>query len=177
MTKSILVLTGSARPNSAGDKLLPIIEAAAQVHAGVSVDVARVADLNLPFYNAPTPPSMEGHVITDENAKAWSERVSKADAVIWLMPEYNHAMTAIQKNAIDWLFQEWQNKPLGIIAYGFYSGKYALEVAKNVMDVVSPDLRKTVGLGLMNDLEGDGTPKDEAAVAESIKEVIDAVIA
>lgn len=177
MSKSILVLTGSARPNSAGDKLLPLIEAAAQEQADISIEVANVVELNLPFYNAPTPPSMEGHEITNENAKAWSERVKSADAVIWLMPEYNHAMTAIQKNAIDWLFQEWQNKPLGIVAYGFYGGKYALEVAKNVMDVVNPDLRKTVGFGLMKDLEGDGTPKDEAAVTAAIKEVIDAVVA
>lgn len=177
MTKRLLVLTGSARPSSASDKLLPLIASAVQAQPELQLDIARVDELNLPFYNAPTPPSAEEYEITDSAVRAWSERVTGADAVIWLMPEYNHAMTAIQKNALDWLYSEWHNKPLGIVAYGFYGGKHALENAKQVMDVIKPDLRKTVGLALMQELESDGTPKDEAAVTASIADVIQAVAA
>lgn len=175
MGKNVLVLTGSARPNSAGKQLLPLIEKAITEN-DASVDVANVAELGLPFYDAPTAPAADGFVPEHDSVKAWGERVEKADAVIWLMPEYNHAMTAIQKNAVDWLYKEWQNKPLGIVAYGFYGGKYALEVAKNVMDVVSPDLRNTVGFALTKDLEADGTPKDEVVVYEAIAETVAATL-
>lgn len=176
MSKKLLVLTGSARPNTVGDALLPYFEKAASEHGDVMVEVAKVADLNLPFYNAPTPPSAEGYEATDENVNAWGKMVNSADAVIWLMPEYNHSITGIQKNAIDWLYKEWKDKPLGIVAYGFYEGKYVLESIQNVIDVVSPDVRHKTGLGLMKHLSPDGSVTEEAEVVEQIKKTVDAVL-
>lgn len=176
MSKKLLVLTGSARPNTVSDALLPYFEQAVAAHEGTTLEVVKVADLNLPFYNAPTPPSAEGYEATDANVKSWSEKVQAADAVMWLMPEYNHGITGIQKNAIDWLYAEWKDKPLGIVAYGFYEGKYVLESIQNVIDVVSPDLRHKVGLGLMKHLNPDGSAIEEDEVVSRINATVAAVL-
>lgn len=176
MSKKLLVLTGSARPNTVSDALLPYFEKAIAEHEGVELEVAKVGDLNLPFYNAPMPPSAEDYEATDTNVKAWAEKVSGADAVIWLMPEYNHSITGIQKNAIDWLYKEWKDKPLGIVAYGFYEGKYVLESIQNVIDVVSPDVRHKAGLGLMKHINPDGTIAEEEAVATAVADTVKAVV-
>lgn len=176
MSKKLLVLTGSARPNTVSDALLPYFEQAVAAHEGVEIEVVKVADLNLPFYNSPTPPSAEGYEPTDANVIKWGEKVKAADAVIWLMPEYNHSITGIQKNAIDWLYKEWKDKPLGIVAYGFYEGKYVLESIQNVIDVVSPNVLHKAGLGIMKHLNPDGSAIEEDVVTDRIAETVEAVV-
>ena len=119
---NIIILTGSARPNSAGKNIAKIVADEINSRSGASAEIVLVDELDLPFFNAPFSPSADEFEITDSNVKAWSDKVKSADAVIWLMPEYNNSISAIQKNAIDWLYQEWANKPLGVIAYGRYAG-------------------------------------------------------
>lgn len=176
MTKKLLVLTGSARPNTVSDALLPYFEQAVAAHNDVDIDIVKVGELELPFYNAPTPPSAEDYTPTNKNVQSWSERVDAADAVIWLMPEYNHGITGIQKNAIDWLYKEWQDKPLAIVAYGFYEGKHVLESIHNVIDVVQPNVRYEVGLAIMKHISPDGTVIEKDEVAARIKTAVDTVL-
>ncbi len=175
--KKVVVVTGSARPNSVGNALLPYIEEAITSHAHTEAEVVHVADLDLPFFNAAMPPSAEGYEPTDERVIAWAKQIEGADAVLWLMPEYNHLMTGIQKNAIDWLYKEWRDKPLGMIAYGFYEGKHTLDAAHHVIDVIKPDVRGETGLGIMKHIQPDGSLIDEALVKERIQSVVDAVVA
>ncbi len=37
-------------------------------------------------------------------------------------PEYNHGYPAPIKNALDYLFAEWQHKPVGLVSYGAVAG-------------------------------------------------------
>jgi NAD(P)H-dependent FMN reductase len=48
----------------------------------------------------------------------WSARIDRADAIVFLTPEYNHGYPATIKNAIDYLYQEWNDKPAGFVSYG-----------------------------------------------------------
>lgn len=177
MTKKLLVLTGSARPNSVGEALLPYFERAIKGHKATVLDVARVDQLGLPFYDALTSPSSESYRPEHRSVEGWAKRVQSADAVIWLMPEYNHSVTGIQKNAIDWLYKEWRDKPLGIIAYGFYAGKNALEAIQPIIGVIRPDLRAQQGLMITKDINPDGTAIDSSEVLSRVKLVVDAVLA
>ncbi|NCU30441.1 NADPH-dependent oxidoreductase [Candidatus Saccharibacteria bacterium] len=176
MTK-VLILTGSARPNSVSTQVAKLVETELQKREGVTPDVVEVAELNLPFYNATISPSAEDYVATDENVKAWSDMVTGADAVVWVMPEYNHSISAIQKNAIDWLYKEWTNKPLAIVAYGWYEGANVLESVKWPLKVLKSDVRATAGLGFMKQLEVDGKAKDQAAVDQILSTTVDALLA
>ena len=176
MTKKLLVLTGGARPNSVANNLLPIIERLVKNYADVSLDIAKAGELDLPFYDATTPPSAPGYEITNENVKAWSEQVASADAVIWLMPEYNHSITAVQKNAIDWLYQEWRDKPLGMIAYGFYEGKNVLMATDPIVGIIKPDVRAKTGLAISEHIDTEGMPLKEKLVEDRINSVIESLI-
>ena len=174
---NVVILTGSARPNSASTQVAKLVEAKLKKRDGVTAEIVEVADLNLPFYNAPTPPSAEGYQITDANVQAWSDKVTNASAVVWVMPEYNHSLSGIQKNAIDWLFTEWSDKPLAIVAYGWYAGANVLEAVKLPLKVVEPDVRATVGLGFTQQLNIDGTAGDQSAIDDALAPVIDELLA
>lgn len=174
---NILVLTGSARPNSASSKVAEQVSAAIARHDGAEGTIVEVATLQLPFFNAPTAPSADDYEITDPNVQAWSDMVQAADAVVWVLPEYNHSMSGIQKNAIDWLYSEWKDKPLMMVGYGWYEGAHTLAAAKHVCDVVKPAIRAEVGLGFMKQLNVDGSAKEQAEVDQALDAAVAKLLA
>lgn len=175
--KNVIVLTGSVRPNSASTQVAKLVEAELMKHENVSAKVVEVGELNLPFFNAPVSPSAEGYEATDENVKAWESMVEYADAVVWVMPEYNNSISAVQKNAIDWLYAEWKDKPLSVVGYGWYGGANVLKAIESPIRVLKPDVRSTVGLGFMKQIEVDGTLKDQAGVDELLVPAINDLLA
>lgn len=167
---SVLVLTGSARPTSAGKNLVPLLVRDLE-SKGATVTVADVAALGLPFYDDPLPPSAPEFAPTDERVIAWTKLVAEADGVVLLTPEYNHTMTPIQLNAIDWVGKEWEDKPIALVGYGWRSGASQAHAAAR--EALAVNLKATIGddqtnLFFMKDLNPDGTPIDEAAVLAKI---------
>ena len=68
-----------------------------------------------------------------QHTKDWSARVEAADAFVFVHPEYNYGITAPLKNALDYLSQEWNYKPLGLVSYGGVSaGTRAAQMIKQV---------------------------------------------
>ena len=173
---NVLVVLGSARKGRVADRVASYILQEAKTYNNLSLSVVDLAELELPFYNDEYSPSDPNYTATDPQVIAWGKRVSEADAVLFVTPEYNHTLSAIQKNAIDWLYAEWKDKPLGIVAYGFYEGKYVLESIQNVIGVVSPDVRNKVGLGLMKHLNPDGSAIEEDEVVSRINATVAAVL-
>ncbi len=174
--KSVLILTGSARPNSASTNVARLVEAEVAKRDDAKANVVEVASLNLPFYNEPTAPSAEDHKMHDENAIAWSKMVTEADAVVWAMPEYNHSISAIQKNAIDWLAKEWSEKPLMVVGYGWYEGANILEAVKLPFKTLKPDVRAEVGLGFAKQINPDGTVAEQSQVDDKLAPAVDALL-
>lgn len=174
---NVVILTGSARPNSASTQVAKIVEAELKKRKDITPEIIEVLDLNLPFYNSPLPPSAEGYEITDKNVQAWSEKIAHADAVVWVMPEYNHSISGIQKNAIDWLYKEWNDKPLAVVAYGWYAGANVLEAVKLPIKIVKADIRATVGFGFTKQLNIDGSVKEQAEVDKELAAAFDALLA
>ena len=99
---SVLVVTGSVRPNSVNEKVIPIVVAELEAQ-GATTTVADLKKLALPFYDAPVPPASPDFSPTHENVKAWTSQVAEADGVVFVTPEYNHTMSPLQLNAIDWI--------------------------------------------------------------------------
>lgn len=176
--KKILIVTGSVRKGSVNSKVVEAIRADLDGRQDVETTLADLGELNLPFYNAATSPSVEGFEIEDEHAKVWSEQVKSADAVIFAVPEYNHGLSALQKNAIDWLYSEWTDKTVAFVAYGFYAGKHSLAQLDEMGSVINwKALDQPVGLQLTQDIDMDGTLLKEDEVRASIKGLVDRVLA
>ena len=166
---NILVVTGSARPNSVNSKVVAAVQKNLQAREGVTVTIADLAMLNLPFMDAPMPPSRPGYTIADVAVKRWSDMVTAADGVVFVMPEYNHSMSAIQKNAVDWLYNEWGGKPIALVAYGFYAGRHVIAQFEEINTVIKARLdQKITGLQFGEDLEFDGLIVNEAATQEKL---------
>jgi NAD(P)H-dependent FMN reductase len=103
-----------------------------ETHGGFELDVAGLAEIELPFMDEPNHPRLRQY--THEHTKDWSRRVAAADAFVFVMPEYNHGFNAPLKNAIDYLVHEWSYKPVGLVSYGgIAGGTRAVQLLKPVL--------------------------------------------
>ena len=173
---TILAVIGSARPGRVADKVLDYIKADVETREGVELKVADLKEVDLPFFDNENAPVSPEYTITDPNALAWSEMVKSADSVVFITPEYNHTLSAIQKNALDTLGTEWVEKPVTAVAYGWSGGSLAVATLREVLSNLKADAKSDFAqLGFMKDLNPDGSLLDEANVTAQIKAAIDQI--
>jgi len=176
MSQTITILTGSMRPNSVGDALLPVIKRQLESREDVTVQVADVKELQMPFVDTPHIPMSEEFAPTHQGVKRWREMVEKSDGVILLAPEYNNQPSAVQKNAIDWLYAEWNNKPVAVVSYGWGGGVQAAELLdKLVVKVDAKPVVPQANLFFTKDIALDGEVIDHDNVQSQITSVVDAL--
>ncbi|NJC73883.1 NAD(P)H-dependent oxidoreductase [Planosporangium thailandense] len=131
MLKLQIIIT-STRPGRVGLPVGQWFAERAQSHGGFKVEVVDLAEINLPFLDEPNHPRLRQY--THQHTKDWSATIDSGDAYVFVMPEYNYGMNAPMKNAIDYLHQEWQHKPVGFVSYGGVSaGTRAVQMAKQVV--------------------------------------------
>lgn len=131
----LLIVIASTRPGRVGLPVGRWFQAQAVKHGGFEVEVADLAEIRLPFMDEPYHPRLRKY--THQHTKDWSARVEAADAVVFVMPEYNYGYTAPLKNAIDYLFQEWNYKPVGFVSYGgVAAGTRAQQLLKPVLSAL-----------------------------------------
>jgi len=121
----IAVIVGSIRPGSVGGKVAQWYINQAKDVEGIDLDIIDLNDENLPFLDEPMPPAMNQY--THEHTKKWSAKIAGYDGYVWVSAEYNHSIPAALKNAIDYLFHEWVNKPVTLVSYGSMGGVRAAE--------------------------------------------------
>lgn len=117
----VMLVLGSVRP---GRVALPIT---LWVHdllsdvPDITVDFVDLMEESLPFMNEPA--LGDDHWYTHAHSRAWSERVSSADAIIFVAPAYGDGFSPVVRNALDYLNQEWAGKNVGLVTYGKDSKK------------------------------------------------------
>ena len=117
---TLLIVIASSRPGRQGDAWGAWIAETARRHGAFRVRTVDLAELRLPFFDEPHHPRMRRY--TKDHTKVWSQMVDSADAFVFVTPEYNFSFNAVLKNALDYLFQEWNDKAAGILSYGGASG-------------------------------------------------------
>ncbi len=172
----ILVVIGSARKGRVADKVLGYIQEDIAKRDDVETVVADLAELNLPFFDNENAPASPDYTITNEQVAAWSELVKSSDSVLFITPEYNHTLSAIQKNALDSLGADWVNKPVSGVAYGWSGGSLAVLTLREVLENLKADTKHEIAqLGFMKDLNPDGTILDDTSVRAQIATAIDVI--
>jgi len=169
----LLVVIASTRPGRAGGAIGTWFVDIARAHSGFEVDVADLAELDLPFHNEPVHP-VRGEYQHD-HTKQWSAQVAAADAVVFVMPEYNFSFSAPLKNAFDYLHHEWKYKPAGFVSYGGVSGGLrAVQQFKQVVTTLSM-LPVPVQVALSNYAEHlhDGVFEPDAGAEGAAKTMLD----
>lgn len=130
------IIVASTRPGRVGLPVAKWFEGEARTHGGFDeVDLIDLAEVALPFMNEPNHPRFGRY--THEHTRDWSARIAGVDALVFVMPEYNHGYNAELKNAIDYLHNEWLYKPVGFVSYGgVAAGTRALQAIKPVVIAV-----------------------------------------
>ncbi|WKZ30989.1 MAG: NAD(P)H-dependent oxidoreductase [Candidatus Dojkabacteria bacterium] len=116
----IKIITGSVRPNRFNDQPSNWIYDIATKRKDAEYELVNLAEMNLPFLDEPKSPKAREY--TKDNTKAWSEKVEASDGFLFVTPEYNHSVSPALKNALDFLYYEWNHKPASFISYGAEAG-------------------------------------------------------
>lgn len=136
MTTRIAVITGSTRPGRRGallsDWAVTIAADNPAVAAGqVEVEHVDLAEVGLPLLDEAMPPIMGQYA--NPHTQRWAATVDSFDGFVFVVPEYNHSFPASLKNAIDFLYAEWNNKAAGFVGYGPAGGIRAVEQLRLVL--------------------------------------------
>jgi NAD(P)H-dependent FMN reductase len=114
------IILASTRPGRIGLPVASWFREQALAHGGFEVEWVDLAEWNLPFLDEPHHPRLRQY--EHEHTKRWSATVARADAFVFVTPEYNYGAPPSIVNAIDYLNKEWAYKPVGFVSYGGVSG-------------------------------------------------------
>lgn len=129
------VIVASTRPGRIGRAFGEWTAEVARDHGAFEVELVDLAEVGLPFLDEPNHPRLGRY--EHQHTKDWSATVSRADAFVWVTPEYNHSYNAVLKNAIDFLHDEWAHKAVGFVSYGgVAAGTRAVQHLKPVATVL-----------------------------------------
>jgi NAD(P)H-dependent FMN reductase len=167
------VIISSTRPGRVGDQVGTWFVQLARAHGGFDVHVIDLAELDLPLLNEPVP-AVEGEPYRHEHTRRWSEITDAADAFVIVTPEYNQGYPASIKNALDYLYAEWRDKPVGFVSYGMTSGGMrAVQQLKSVVSAVGlVPVIESVVVHLRETLDAHGKLVPSARMVAAAKETL-----
>lgn len=111
------IITGSTRDGRVNIQVADWVKSIADKRTDAEYELVDIKDYNLPPFNEPVPAIMSTDYQTRE-AKVWSDKINELDGFVFITAEYNKNITSALKDAIDYLYPEWNNKAAGIVGYG-----------------------------------------------------------
>ena len=103
-------------------------------------------DFPMPFFDQPATPAMPGRApYKNEVVQRWTAAVAQSDGFVFVTPEYNYGTSAVLKNAIDWVYPEWNRKAAGFVSYGSAMGARAVQqLRESAIEVQLAPIRSSV---------------------------------
>jgi NAD(P)H-dependent FMN reductase len=148
----VAIVTGSTRPGRHNEAVSRWVHQLAKERKDADVELVDIADYNLPLLDEHVPPSL-GHY-HHEHTKRWAQKIGSFDAYVFVTPEYNHSTSGALKNAIDFLFHEWNNKAAAFVSYGGAGGARAVEHLRQIMaELMVATVRAQVMFSLFDDFD------------------------
>jgi NAD(P)H-dependent FMN reductase len=173
---NIGIILGSTRPGRNGEAVAHWVYDIAQQRQDAEFELVDLLEYELPLLDEPVPPSRGKY--SKEHTKRWAAKIASFDGFVFVTAEYNHGIPGALKNAIDFLFAEWNNKSAGFVGYGSAMGVRAVEHLRLVMaELMVADVRAQVMLSLFDDFENGSTFKPRALHEQSLNKMLDQVIA
>lgn len=117
---TLQIIIASTRDGRQGPLVGAWFLAQARAHARFDVEVVDLAQVDLPLFDEPKHPRFAQY--EHEHTRAWSATVARADAYVFVTPEYDYSAPASLINALQFLVREWAYKPVGFVSYGGVSG-------------------------------------------------------
>lgn len=171
----IAVIIGSTRPGRVGESVGKWVHSLAQKRTDAEFELVDIEDFNLPLLDEPVPPSMGKY--SKEHTKTWAAKIDSFDGYVFVTPEYNHSICGALKNAIDFIYREWNNKAAGFVGYGSAGGARAVEHLRLVMaEVQVATVRNQVSLSLFSDFENYTVFKPDPRHEKSLSQMLDQLV-
>jgi NAD(P)H-dependent FMN reductase len=170
------VIVGSTRPGRKAADVAKWVYGILKPRTDAEFEIVDIEDYRPPLLDEPISPMFGQY--TKAHTKTWSAKIDSLDGYIFVTPEYNHATLAALKNAIDFLYREWNNKSAGFVSYGAAGGVRAVENLRLVMgELKVADVRSQAVLSLMTDFENFTTFKPQAHHEKAVHALANEVIA
>ena len=172
----IAIIVGSTRPGRNGEAVAKWVYEVSKKRSDAEFELVDIKDFNLPLLDEPLPPSLGRYSLG--HTKAWSEAVDGFDGYIFVTGEYNHSIPGALKNAVDYLYKEWNNKAAGFVSYGSSGGIRAVEHFRGVAaELQMADVRAQVALPLATEFVNYRAFVPTEAAEQNLQTVFDQVIA
>jgi NAD(P)H-dependent FMN reductase len=169
------VIVASAREGRAGRPIAEWFVERARAHGKFTIDLVDLKEVNLPLLDEPEHPRLQHY--RHDYTTAWSATVPRADAYVFVTPEYNHGTPPVLINALDCVFVEWNYKPAGFVSYGGVSaGTRSVVMTKTVLTGLKMvPILEAVNIPFFSKLLVDGVfnagPAEDAAVVTMLDEL------
>ena len=139
----LAIVIGSIRPNRFGGHAAQWIEEIARRRTDFDVELIDLKDYPMPLFAEEASPLYAPS--KNEVAQRWQKKVGEFDAFIFTAAEYNRGPTAVLKNALDYAYAEWSNKPVAFVGYGGVGGARAVEQLRlHAIEVQMAPIRSAV---------------------------------
>jgi NAD(P)H-dependent FMN reductase len=175
MTK-IGIILGSTRPGRNGAQVADWLFKIASERTDADFELIDLADYPLPHLDEPMPPSLG--LYQNDHTKQWAAKIASFDGFVIVTPEYNHSTSGVLKNAIDYLYAEWNNKAVGFVSYGSAGGARAVEHLRLIAaELQMADVRQQVVLSLLTEFENFSVFKPGDYNLPAVNTLLDQVVA
>jgi NAD(P)H-dependent FMN reductase len=172
----IAIILGSTRPNRNGEAVARWVVERVKRRNDAQFELIDLKQVNLPMLDEPIPPSQGRY--THQHTKDWAARIAGFDGFVFVTPEYNHGTSAVLKNAIDFVYAEWNNKAAGFVSYGSAGGARAVEQLRLVMaEMQVATVRGQVLLSLFTDFENYSVFKPGPQHEPALEAMLDQLVA
>jgi NAD(P)H-dependent FMN reductase len=146
----VAIILGSTRPGRLGEPVAKWVYEIAKKRNDATFELIDLKEYPLPHLDEPIPPSAGKYA--QAHTKAWGAKIGSFDAYVFVSPEYNHSTSGVLKNAIDFLYGEWNNKVAGFVSYGASGGIRAVEHLRLIMaELQVATVRAQVSFSLFTD--------------------------
>jgi NAD(P)H-dependent FMN reductase len=170
------IILGSTRPNRNGEQVAKWVLDIAERRDDAEFELVDLRDYPLPHLDEPMPASFGQY--QGEHTKQWATKIGSFDGFVIVTPEYNHGTSGVLKNAIDYLYAEWNNKAVGFVSYGAVGGARAAEQLRLVAgELQMADVRQQVALSLITEFENFSVFKPGDYNVDALNVLLDQVIA
>ncbi|MFF2451201.1 NADPH-dependent FMN reductase [Isoptericola sp. NPDC058082] len=172
---TIAIITGSTRPGRHSERVARWVLDVAGRRDDARFELVDLAEQDLPHLDEPVPAS--GGQYAGEHTRRWAATVAPFDGFVFVTPEYNHSVPGVLKNALDYLYAEWNDKAAGFVGYGVLGGARAVEHLRLVAaELQLATVRTQVALSFHHDFreyrELDPEPRQRAALDELLDQVV-----
>ncbi|ACZ87029.1 NADPH-dependent FMN reductase [Streptosporangium roseum] len=175
MTK-IGIIIGSTRPGRTAEPVARWVLGLAEKRDDARFELVDIADYDLPHLDEEVLPAMGQYA--RPHTLAWARKIDEFDGYVIVTPEYNHSTSGALKNALDFLYREWNNKAVGFVSYGGSGGVRAVEHLRLVAgELQLADVRAQVELSLFTDFENFSVLAPAARQEDVLARMLDQLVA